>query len=110
MKSTHKFLLGLLLAIMTTVLLTGCNSDTKSASGKSQEDDEPIKVNIAINGGIGPLVIAKEKGWFEEEFKSLNAEVAWSEFTSGPPLLESLASNRVDLSSLGDGASNCWFR
>ena len=104
MKITHKFLLGLLIAIMTTVLLTGCNSETKSASGKSQEDGEPIKVNVAINGGIGPLVIAKEKGWLEEEFKSLNAEVAWSEFPSGPPLLESLASNRVDLSTLGDGA------
>ena len=34
----------------------------------------------------------------------MNAQVKWSEFTSGPPLLESLASNRVDLSFLGDGA------
>ena len=53
---------------------------------------------------MGPLVIGREKGWFEEEFKSLNAEIAWSEFPSGPPLLESFASNRVDLSFLGDGA------
>ena len=87
MKITHKFLLGLLIAIMTTVLLTGCNSETKSASGKSQEDGEPIKVNVAINGGIGPIVIAKEKGWLEEEFKSLNAEVAWSEFRVDPHFL-----------------------
>ena len=53
---------------------------------------------------MGPLVIAREKGWLEEEFKAINAEVTWSEFPSGPPLLESLASNRVDLSTLGDGA------
>src|SRR5690606_15219769 len=36
--------------------------------------------------------------------EDFNVEVAWSEFPSGPPLLESLASNRVDLSLLGDGA------
>ena len=29
---------------------------------KSREADEPIKVNIALNGKIGPLVIAKRKG------------------------------------------------
>jgi sulfonate transport system substrate-binding protein len=104
MKIAHKFLLGLLIAVITTVLLTGCNSDTKTASGKSQEDGDPIKVNVAINGGIGPLVVAREKGWFEEEFGPLNAEISWSEFPSGPPLLEALASNRVDLSYLGDGA------
>ena len=53
---------------------------------------------------MGPLAIGREKGWFEEEFAPLNAEIEWSEFPSGPPLLESLAANHVDLSFLGDGA------
>ena len=82
----------------------------KQHQEKVREADEPIKVNIALNGKMSPLMIGREKGWFEEEFASLNAEIEWSEFTSGPPLLESLAANHVDLSFLGDGASDCWFR
>ncbi|WP_394235328.1 ABC transporter substrate-binding protein [Niallia oryzisoli] len=104
MKKKSRFLLGLLITMIISVLLAGCSSDTKTASGKTQKDNKTITVNVAINGKIGPLLIAKEKGWLEEEFKTVNAEVAWSEFPSGPPLLESLASNRVDISALGDGA------
>lgn len=104
MKKHSKHLLGVFFAIITTIALAGCNSDANTASGKSQAEGEPIKVNIALNGKMGPLVIGRQKGWFDEEFKALNAKVEWSEFPSGPPLLESLASNRVDLSFLGDGA------
>ena len=104
MKKHHKYLTGFILAIITVFVLVGCNSDAGTASGKSREADEPIKVNIALNGKMSPLTIGREKGWFEEEFASLNAEIEWSEFTSGPPLLESLAANHVDLSFLGDGA------
>lgn len=100
MKKHHKHLLGLLFAGLSTLVLAGCNSDAGTASGES----ELIKVNIALNGKMGPLVIGREKGWFKEEFSKVNAEIEWSEFPSGPPLLESLASNRVDLSFLGDGA------
>ncbi|MBB3110596.1 sulfonate transport system substrate-binding protein [Paenibacillus phyllosphaerae] len=75
------------------------------AEGQAAPAGDPVKVNIAINGGFNPLVIAQEKGWLDEGFKKLNAEVSWSKFTSGPPLLESLVSGRVDLSFLGDGAA-----
>ncbi|WP_285768379.1 aliphatic sulfonate ABC transporter substrate-binding protein [Peribacillus sp. SI8-4] len=92
---------GLLLAVLiSTTALAGCKSDAGKASGES----EPVKVSIALNGKMGPLVIAKNKGLFDEEFSKLDAKISWSEFPSGPPLLESLASNRVDLSFLGDGA------
>lgn len=100
MKKFRNQLSGLLLAITSIVVLAGCNSDVS----KSTSETEPIKVNIALNGKIGPLLIGKEKGLFKEEFDKVNAEIVWSEFSSGPPLLESLASNRVDLSFLGDGA------
>ncbi|MCM3784572.1 aliphatic sulfonate ABC transporter substrate-binding protein [Neobacillus mesonae] len=100
-----------ILLIGLAILLTACGSEkgasfassTESASSSSSSD--PVKVNIAINGGISPLIIAQEKGWLDEAFKELNAEVEWSKFTSGPPLLEALVSGRVDLSLLGDGAA-----
>jgi sulfonate transport system substrate-binding protein len=104
MEKYRKHLLGLFLVISMIFLLTGCSSSADKTNAKSNEKGAPVNVNIALNGKMGPLVIGREKGWFAEEFKALNAEVKWSEFTSGPPLLESLASNRVDLSFLGDGA------
>jgi sulfonate transport system substrate-binding protein len=105
MKKTHKYLLGLFLTAILSFGLAGCGSETKSVSGESQANGQSIEVNIAINGGTDPILIGREKGFFEEEFSKVNATIKWSEFASGPPLLESLASKRVDLSFLGDGAA-----
>ncbi|MFD0824311.1 ABC transporter substrate-binding protein [Neobacillus sp. M.A.Huq-85] len=102
MEKYRKHVSGFVLTILFILLLAGCSSSIGKTN--AQNKNEPVEVNIALNGKMGPLAIAREKGWFEEEFKALNAKVKWSEFTSGPPLLESLASNRVDLSFLGDGA------
>jgi sulfonate transport system substrate-binding protein len=102
--------------IVMAMIVAGCsdnagvNSGNKEGSdkektGNSAEKQALIKVNVAINGGINPLSIVKDKGWLDEAFQELGAEVAWSEFPSGPPLLEALAADRVDLSFLGDGAT-----
>ena len=91
-----KYIVGIIYFFLTVLVLFGCSN----ASGK----EEAVQVNIALNGKMSPLLIGKEKGLFEEEFAKYGAEISWSEFPSGPPLLESLASNRVDLSYLGDGA------
>ncbi|MCM3629535.1 aliphatic sulfonate ABC transporter substrate-binding protein [Paenibacillus glycanilyticus] len=98
--------------IALVTVLAGCggkaakeSSASAAPSGGAAEERPHVTVNVAINGGLSPLLLAREKGWLEEEFKPLNAEISWSEFQSGPPLLESLASKRVDLSFLGDGAT-----
>lgn len=103
------------LVTVLMLVLTACSnksgaSPSVSGTGEvaatgSRSSKDTVTVHIAINGGIGPLVIAQEKGWVEEAFENLNAKVEWSKFTSGPPLLEALVSNRVDLGSLGDGAT-----
>ncbi|HBI02693.1 MAG TPA: aliphatic sulfonates ABC transporter substrate-binding protein [Paenibacillaceae bacterium] len=90
--------------LMITVLigLIGCGAKgSKDTIGN--ETASTFKVHIAINGLNALLFFAKDKKWFEEEFKKIGAEVVWSEFPSGPPLLESLSAGRVDLSLLGDG-------
>ncbi|WP_186786026.1 aliphatic sulfonate ABC transporter substrate-binding protein [Paenibacillus agilis] len=96
-------------AVLLLILAAGC-SDTggnkaSSTAANGTAAQEKIKVNVAINGSLNALVILKNKGWLEEEFKALNAEVVWSEFSNGPPILESLSAKRVDLSLLGDGAT-----
>ena len=96
-KKTTRF--GLLLLVMiVAVALTACGNGNKKS-----DDNKKVTVNIALNGGLNLLSIAKEKGWFEEEFAKLNAEVEWQEFQSSVPLLEGVVSNRVDFSFIGDG-------
>ncbi|UVI29181.1 ABC transporter substrate-binding protein [Paenibacillus spongiae] len=94
-KTTRFGLLSLFIIIALT--LTACGS------GGSKSGDDKVTVNIAVNGGLNLLSVAKEKGWFEEEFAKLNANVEWHEFQSSVPLLEGIVSNRVDFSFIGDG-------
>jgi sulfonate transport system substrate-binding protein len=105
MKKIYKYLSAFMLAATLSFVLAGCGAETKSVSGESKENGQHIEVNIAINGGIDPIIIGREKDFFEDEFSKVDATIKWSEFASGPPLLESLASKRVDLSFLGDGAA-----
>ncbi|GAB6926746.1 aliphatic sulfonate ABC transporter substrate-binding protein [Paenibacillus sp. JCM 10914] len=102
-KKKHVPLMAALL-VSAACLLAACSSDTSSASS-GNEGTEPVVVRLAINGGTNLFTIIREKGWLTERFKEHHAIVEWSEFQSGPPLLESLAAKRVDLSLLGDGAA-----
>ncbi|WP_164775470.1 aliphatic sulfonate ABC transporter substrate-binding protein [Paenibacillus glycanilyticus] len=76
---------------------------TLSACAGKGDGDKKVTVNIAINGGLNLLSIAKNKGFFEEAFGKVNADVKWNEFQSSVPLLEGVVSNRVDFSFIGDG-------
>ncbi|WP_042476150.1 aliphatic sulfonate ABC transporter substrate-binding protein [Bacillus ndiopicus] len=97
-KVFKKFKISFLLLTAVVLLLAACGKEEKSG-GKEEE----VTVNIALNGGLTLLAIAKEKGWFEEEFAKHNAKVEWHDFQSSVPLLEGLVSNRVDFSFIGDG-------
>lgn len=96
-------LLGILLIALLVLAACSSSSDNQGASQGSDSKKEKVTVNIAINGGLNLLSVAKQKGWFEEEFAKVGAEVAWQEFQSGVPLLEGIVSDRVDFSFIGDG-------
>ena len=78
------------------IILAGCSS------GASTGNKEELTVNIGIQQGLGPLLIAKEKGWFEEEFAKVGVKVNWTVFQSGPPHFEALAANRLDFGYVGN--------
>jgi len=82
------------LSLLGILALTGCS---KAASGKDLKE-----INIGIQQSLSPLWIAKEKGWFEEEFKKDGIKVKWTEFQSGPPQFEGLAANKLDFSQVGN--------
>ncbi|RUT47004.1 aliphatic sulfonate ABC transporter substrate-binding protein [Paenibacillus anaericanus] len=92
--------------LLASFLLLGTifvGSATPAQAAKADKDK--LTINVADNGGGSILSIIKEKGWLEAEFKKYNATVTWSEFPSGPPILEAFAAKRVDFTFLGDGAA-----
>jgi sulfonate transport system substrate-binding protein len=90
-----------IITVLSLVMLTGCasNATTVNEEGGSNEN---VTVNIGIQQSLGPLLIAKEKGWFEEEFSKVGVEVNWTVFQSGPPHFEAMAANRLDFGSVGN--------
>ncbi|MEI4620366.1 aliphatic sulfonate ABC transporter substrate-binding protein [Bacillus pfraonensis] len=76
----------------------GCQSN--AASGKNKKKD--ITIQIGIQQGLSPLLLAQKKGWFEEEFKKIGVKVKWTEFQSGPPYFEAIASDRLDFGEVGN--------
>jgi sulfonate transport system substrate-binding protein len=90
-----------LLLFISMLMLIACNTSTESSSENNESGN--FTVHIA-NMGMAPLNVAKEKGWMEEEFAKLGAKVEWSTHTAGPPVNEGIASKRIDLAVLGEGA------
>ena len=50
----------------------------------------------------GSLVLLKGRGTLERALQPLGTTVAWSEFPSGPPLLEALNAGAIDFGSAGE--------
>ena len=50
----------------------------------------------------GKLVLLKSKGTLEEKLKPLGYKVVWTEFPSGPPLLEALNVGAIDFGNTGE--------
>ncbi|MEB9007738.1 NrtA/SsuA/CpmA family ABC transporter substrate-binding protein, partial [Bacillus cereus] len=92
----YKKLKILSFALAISVCLLGCEKSTASSK------KEDVTIQIGIQQGLSPLLLAKKKGWFEEEFKKEGVKVKWTEFQSGPPYFEAIASNRLDFGEVGN--------
>ncbi|WP_445505486.1 aliphatic sulfonate ABC transporter substrate-binding protein [Niallia sp. 03091] len=87
----------IIFTVFLLLLLTGCGA--KQSAGSK----EKLKViNIAIQQSLTPLLLAKEKGWFEEEFKKDGIQVKWTEFQSGPPQFEGVSAGKIDFAGVGN--------
>jgi sulfonate transport system substrate-binding protein len=85
-------------AIVLVLALAGCGTKEK-ASG---EDSKNVTVNIGIQQSLGPLMLAQNQKWFEKEFKKIGVNVKWTEFQSGPPQFEGIASGHLDFGQVGN--------
>jgi sulfonate transport system substrate-binding protein len=73
-------------------------STSASASPSNSANLSSVTLNVGDQKGTGAEAILKAAGLLN----SLPFHVAWSDFTSGPPMLEAMASGSVDVGGVGD--------
>jgi sulfonate transport system substrate-binding protein len=69
------------------------------ACGRSRAADKVIRIGFQK---YGALLVLKAKGTLEQKLKPLGYEVVWTEFPSGPPLLEAINVGAVDFGTTGE--------
>ena len=67
--------------------------------GASYGQDKVVRIGFQK---YGKLVLLKSKGTLEEKLKTAGYKVVWTEFPSGPPLLEVLNVGAIDFGNTGE--------
>ena len=67
--------------------------------GASYGQDRVVRIGYQK---YGKLVLLKSRGSLEERLKAVGYKVAWTEFPSGPPLLEALNVGAIDFGNTGE--------
>jgi sulfonate transport system substrate-binding protein len=92
----------LVLALFAVVLLvTGCGSNDKAAEVKTAAA-KPQEIHIAYQNSSITILLAKAKGFYEEEFGKDGVQVKYDMYLSGPPMMEAFAGGRADFAHTGD--------
>ena len=71
---------------------------TSSASAGGSADLSSVTLNVGDQKGTGAEAVLAAAGLL----KTLPFKVNWSDFTSGPPMLQAMASGSVDVGGVGD--------
>jgi sulfonate transport system substrate-binding protein len=67
--------------------------------GASYGQDKVVRIGFQK---YGKLVLLKSKGTLEPRLKALGYSVSWTEFPSGPPLLEAINVGAIDFGNTGE--------
>src|SRR5882762_3278931 len=70
-----------------------------AAVGSSYGQEKVVRIGLQK---YGKLVLLKSKGTLEDKLKSVGYRVVWTEFPSGPPLLEALNVGAIDFTNTGE--------
>jgi sulfonate transport system substrate-binding protein len=95
---------------VTGLAVAGCSSSgSPSASSSSPAAGSSSGTSSAVNLSSVTLNVGDQKGTGAEAvlkaaglLNTLPFKVNWSDFTSGPPMLEAMASGSVDIGGVGD--------
>ncbi len=105
MTMTRKLRLPAALALLT-LIAAGCSSasagsgssSSSSGSKASTTDVSQVTLHIGDQAGSGSQALLTAAGLISK----LPFKVTWSDFTSGPPMLQAMAGGAVDIGSVGN--------
>lgn len=98
MKKVYAAGLALLLLVG---LAAGCGKSQTGASSGATAANSAKTIRIGYQASSSLTILAKEKGFFEEEFGKDGTAVNYTLFLAGPPMVEALAGDRLDIANLG---------
>ena len=108
MRTRRRFYAALTIAV-AGLAAAGCSSSSSSsasagttastsASASSSTDLSSVTLNVGDQKGTGAEAVLSAAGLLN----TLPFKVNWSDFTSGPPMLQAMASGSVDIGGVGD--------
>ncbi|MBP2032638.1 sulfonate transport system substrate-binding protein [Clostridium algifaecis] len=91
--------------LISLFAFSGCGQTSGNSGNNTKKSPSKLKeINIGYQPGINHalLIIAKNKGWFNDEFKKDNINIKFQSFVSGPPMVEAFAGGKLDIGEVGD--------
>jgi sulfonate transport system substrate-binding protein len=85
--------------MMAAAILSAVTVASTVGASFGQTPDKVVRIGYQK---YGKLVLLKGKGSLEEKLKAVGYKVAWTEFPSGPPLLEALNVGAIDFGNTGE--------
>ncbi|MEU6511837.1 ABC transporter substrate-binding protein [Streptomyces sp. NPDC046942] len=79
------------------LLLTACGGNSSASTGSDTDGQGSVTLDVGDQKG-GSEAILRAAG----ELKNLDYKIKWSTFTSGPPLLEAVNAQAVDIGGVGN--------
>lgn len=103
---TKKAIAIALVMALTAGLLAGCGAGPTAKAdppgGQQAAQSGKREINIAYQVASTVILVAKAKGFYEEEFAKDGTAVKYGLFIAGPPLIEAFAGGRQDVGHVGD--------
>lgn len=96
------------LLVLVAMLAAGCGSAaTTNGPAAKAAVEKPEKIRLAYSTSLTSelIIVAKQMGWFEEEFKQDGIEIEFKRFMNGPPIIEALNGGRLDFGQAGEQPS-----
>ena len=100
---------GVTLVTLATLAAAGCSSSSSSPSASSSTGSASASASSSASLSSVTLNVGDQKGTGAEAvlgaaglLNTLPFKVNWSDFTSGPPMLQAMASGSVDIGGVGD--------
>jgi sulfonate transport system substrate-binding protein len=99
--SRRRLLSTVTVLVGTASLMTGLSAASGWAGSKSPTQVETKVLRVGLQKS-STFNILRARGELARRLARQGITVSWSEFTSGPPLLEALAAGKVDVGETGD--------